>query len=91
MVSLEVEAQPASQETAKSHSTELAAQLSVKHWQREGTEPNKGTVLTGTLEHRPPRQHRLSCMGAPSNHTVLGRTQRDEEQAKEAATKNMWR
>ena len=70
-LSIEVEAQPVPQETTKSHKNHAKSAGRVKQRQREGTEPNKGTVterkraessrlpmnelLTGTLEHHQPQ------------------------------------
>ena len=43
-LSIEVEAQPVPQETTKSHKKHAKGVSRVKHRQREGTEPSKGTV-----------------------------------------------
>ena len=69
-MSIEVEAQPVPQETTKSHKKHAKGASRVKHRQREGTEPSKGTVRE--RKRASPAEERTTDrdLGAPSPATV---------------------
>ena len=108
MLSLEVEAQPVPQETTKNHkTTQRSVVQGEKQRQREGTEPNKGTVrerkrrvqqtpeertMTETLEHRRQPQYQPSRIGAVTREgRYWESSRRRRRRAKEPATEGMLR